>query len=82
MKAIRVLLGAIGGFCKWLIKAVFRFMRAVSRVAGPSAPRSNRAKNTMVITISVIEVITMTRSIPQWLSPVVEALDLTCLVSQ
>ena len=26
MKAIRVLLGAIGGFCKWLVKAVFRFM--------------------------------------------------------
>ena len=30
----------------------------------------------MVITISVIKVITMTRYIPQWLSPVVEALEL------
>ena len=30
----------------------------------------------MLITISVIKVITMTRYIPQWLSPVVEALEL------
>lgn len=30
----------------------------------------------MVITISVIKVIAMTRYIPQWLSPVVEALEL------
>lgn len=36
----------------------------------------------IVITVSVIEVITTTRCIPQWLSPVMEALDLTCLGSQ
>ena len=26
MKAIRMLVRAVGSFCKWLIKAVFRFM--------------------------------------------------------
>ena len=26
MKVIRVIFKAIGGFCRWLIKAVFRFM--------------------------------------------------------
>ena len=32
MKVIRVIFKAIGGFCRWLIKAVFRFMWAASRV--------------------------------------------------